>query len=154
MRMTAKLPGGSEIVLLGIEDWDFDWQDRYLFAQPVRLPAGTVLETVLIYDRPAENPNNPFTPPRRVRWGHESTDEMGSITVLASPVPGQSEKALANATKKANIEVLGSHCLPPAGSVFPGAGAAASRDRCQLVTGSIESTEIPELHRNGPRSLT
>jgi len=146
MRMTAKLPTGSEIVLLGIEDWDLNWQDRYLFAQPIRLPAGTVLETVLIYDNTAENPNNPFTPPRRVRWGHESTDEMGSITVLASPVPGQSEKALANAIKKANIEVLGSIVSQPREAL-----SLVMARRIQGLDangdGSIEAAEIPELNR-------
>ena len=29
--------------------------------------------------------DNPFDPPRRIRWGLQSTDEMGSITLLLVP---------------------------------------------------------------------
>jgi hypothetical protein len=146
MRMTAKLPGGSESVLLGIENWDLNWQDRYQFAEPVRLPAGTVLETVMVYDNSAGNPNNPFSPPRRVRWGQESTDEMGSISLSVSPVPGQSPQVLAAATRKANIEVLGSVASNPRG-----AAALILSRRIQGLDanndGVIEAEEIPAPRR-------
>ncbi len=81
MLMTAILPDGSETILLDIPDWDLDWQDTYHFAEPVVLPAGTVLKTVIVYDNSADNPDNPNDPPVRVKWGRESTDEMGSITL-------------------------------------------------------------------------
>jgi hypothetical protein len=146
MRMTAKIPGGSEIVLLGIDDWDLNWQDRYVFAQPVRLPAGTVIESVLRYDNSAENPNNPFSPPQRVRWGHESTDEMGSMTLMVSPAPGQSREVLAEAAKKANFEVLGAIASRPREALTL---VLARRIKGLDVNGdgSIEAAEIPQLHR-------
>lgn len=81
MKMTARLPDGRETVLLEIDDWDLDWQDRYLFASPVELPAGTVLESEICYDNSSANPENPYHPPRRIRWGRQSNDEMGSITL-------------------------------------------------------------------------
>ena len=40
----------------------------------------------MTFDNSAENPHNPFSPPRRVRWGLESTDEMGSVNFRAVPV--------------------------------------------------------------------
>lgn len=82
MLMTARLPGGQKLDLLRIDDWDLDWQDQYVFDQHVELPKGTELEVELVYDNSANNPENPFSPPKRIAWGRESTDEMGSMTLL------------------------------------------------------------------------
>ena len=82
MKLTAKLPSGESLVLLHIDDWDLDWQDQYLFADAIDLPAGTVLHSELRYDNSEGNPENPHFPPRDVRWGRGSTDEMGSITLM------------------------------------------------------------------------
>jgi hypothetical protein len=67
--------------LLHIPDWDFTWQEGYRFQDFLDLPKGTMLHAKITYDNSAENPRNPTNPPRRVRWGKESTDEMGSITL-------------------------------------------------------------------------
>ena len=85
VRMHAVLPDGTEVPLLHIPQWDFDWQNRYTFAQPVRLPKGAVVHAELHYDNSAQNENNPNVPPQRVKWGRETTDEMGSVTVLVTP---------------------------------------------------------------------
>lgn len=84
MSMRAKLPNEQVVVLLDIEDWDLDWQDQYIFRTPIDLPAGTEVTVDLWYDNSEDNPENPFHPPQRVTWGRESTDEMGSITLLAT----------------------------------------------------------------------
>jgi hypothetical protein len=100
MTMTATLPGGKDLVLMDIQDWDLDWQDRYHFKQPIDLPAGTVLVSRLVYDNSAGNPENPFNPPRRVQWGRESTDEMGSITLTVVPRDKDDDSALAAAQRR------------------------------------------------------
>lgn len=82
MKMTATTPKGENIVLMQIDDWDLDWQDRYVFADPVSLPAETEIKTEIVYDNSADNPENPFDPPQRIRWGRQSNDEMGSVTLL------------------------------------------------------------------------
>ncbi len=64
-----------------IPDWDFGWQEQYTFKNYVPLPRGTRLDVRITYDNSADNPRNPTNPPRRVRWGKESTDEMGSMTL-------------------------------------------------------------------------
>ncbi|MCC9599099.1 cytochrome c [Stieleria sp. JC731] len=79
MQLDATLPGGSMLTLLKIEDWDLDWQDSYQFADAIDLPTGTRLDVRITYDNSAANPSNPFTPPRQIAWGRESTDEMGSM---------------------------------------------------------------------------
>jgi hypothetical protein len=78
-RLWAELPGGKEARLLKIGDWDFNWQDTYLYKQPVILPKGTVLRAEWRFDNSAANPRNPNDPPKRVLFGENSTDEMGGI---------------------------------------------------------------------------
>lgn len=99
MKMTAALPDGEVKPLLFIDDWDLNWQSRYNFKEPVSLPAGTVLTTELIYDNSEGNPDNPFSPPRRVKWGRESTDEMGSITLQVTAADESQSKLLLAATR-------------------------------------------------------
>jgi hypothetical protein len=79
--VTAALPSGKTLTLLHIPDWDFGWQEQYAFKDFLDLPKGTKIHTRITYDNSADNPRNPTSAPRRVRWGKESTDEMGSITL-------------------------------------------------------------------------
>ncbi len=83
MELTATLPDGKIIRLLRTTRWDFRWQEDYSFEKPVKLPAGTRLDMLISYDNSASNPNNPTNPPKDVRWGPQTTDEMGSITLAA-----------------------------------------------------------------------
>lgn len=98
--MTAALPDGTTQVLLEIDDWDLDWQDIYYFNETITLPAGTVLTTELVYDNSADNPENPFNPPRDIRWGRESTDEMGSVTLQAVAVDESQRPHLESALRR------------------------------------------------------
>lgn len=82
LKMTATLPNGEVKTLLWIKDWDFAWQDRYFFAQPVPLPKGTRLDAEVHWDNTAENPRNPSNPPIEVKWGEQSKDEMGSVSLV------------------------------------------------------------------------
>ncbi|HMC75826.1 MAG TPA: hypothetical protein VKH34_01795 [Vicinamibacterales bacterium] len=78
-KATATLPDGSTRPMLWIQDWDFNWQDRYFYKQPVALPKGTRIDVTVSWDNSADNPRNPCNPPRRVQWGLQSTDEMGGV---------------------------------------------------------------------------
>src|ERR1035437_6982161 len=49
------------------------------------LPKGTRLDGELTYDNSSGNYRNPNTPPRRVQWGENSTDEMGSLLLNVAP---------------------------------------------------------------------
>ncbi len=81
MELTATLPGGEKRWLLKMSDWNFAWQEDYAFPAPVRLPAGTRLDALISWDNSAENPRQAVSPPREVKWGPTSTDEMGTITL-------------------------------------------------------------------------
>jgi peroxiredoxin len=76
IEVRATSPDGAVIPLIRIDDWNFFWQDHYVFREPVRLPAGSRIELVATFDNSADNPDNPHSPPRWVRFGEESGDEM------------------------------------------------------------------------------
>jgi hypothetical protein len=103
MRMIATLPNGDSKDLVRIPDWDFNWQERYYFNQPVRLPRGTRLEVSITYDNSAGNPNNPANPPKRVTFGRESTDEMGSLA-LEVVAANERELPLLNAAVRLHVQ--------------------------------------------------
>ncbi len=73
---SAVLPDGKRKTLLTIKDWNFNWQDRYLFKELIPLPKGTRLECEAYYDNSAGNPLNPHRPPREVVWGEATSEEM------------------------------------------------------------------------------
>jgi hypothetical protein len=70
------LPDGSVQPLIWIKDWDFNWQGAYRYASSVKLPKGTRLEMQYTYDNSAANPHNPSNPPREVKFGEQTTNEM------------------------------------------------------------------------------
>jgi mono/diheme cytochrome c family protein len=76
MKVDAKLPDGSEIPLVWIKDWDFNWQGIYGYQEPVNLPKGTVLRMKAVFDNSTANPRNPSSPPIPVTWGEQTQDEM------------------------------------------------------------------------------
>jgi hypothetical protein len=79
MKAVATLPDGSARSLLWIKDWDFNWQDGYVYKQPFTLPRGTRIDVTITYDNSADNPRNPNNPPRRAVFGEQSFDEMGAV---------------------------------------------------------------------------
>jgi peroxiredoxin len=74
-RIEAVMPDGRRIMLLNVPRYDFHWQLRYEFAEPIFLPAGSRLICSAIYDNSASNPRNP-DPQKAVAWGDQTTDEM------------------------------------------------------------------------------
>ena len=85
MRVFARLPGGGDRSLIHIRDWDFNWQDEYRYARPVFLPAGSTIHMVYTYDNSDDNVRNPSSPPRRVVYGPNSTDEMAEVLIQVLP---------------------------------------------------------------------
>jgi hypothetical protein len=77
VELKAHVPGQEKpLLLLRVPQWDYDWQSPYNLRQPRRFPAGTRFEVESSFDNSADNPRNPFTPPRDV-WHDETIhDEM------------------------------------------------------------------------------
>ena len=96
----AHLPDGGERRLLLIPEWDFNWQGDYTYRTPIFLPAGTRVEMRIEFDNSTANPWNPSTPPRRVRFGPNTTDEMAELWLQLLPRAREGQAAF----DKANLE--------------------------------------------------
>ena len=79
MNAVATMPDGSRRSLLSIRDWDFNWQDSYIYKEPFTLAKGTRIDVAITYDNSTDNPRNPANPPRRAVFGEQSFDEMGAV---------------------------------------------------------------------------
>ena len=96
----ARLPGGKKVCLLDIAEWDFNWQDEYQYAQPIRLPAGSVIEMEFVYDNSEDNVRNPHSPPKRVLQGSNTDDEMGDLWFQMVPVQRKNRMQLQHAVHR------------------------------------------------------
>ena len=105
-RLTATLPDGKELTILKISNWDFNWQEDCAFKNRLKLPKGTRLDSTITYDNSAENPNNPTSPPKRVKWGPMSTDEMAAITLSVIPARDEELDGLRTAKRTHNIDLF------------------------------------------------
>jgi tetratricopeptide (TPR) repeat protein/mono/diheme cytochrome c family protein len=90
----ATLPDQSRRELIYIKDWDFHWQDVYRYQQPFWLPKGTTLQMEYSYDNSAGNPHNAVTAPVRVRYGQQTSDEMGDLWIQVLPRDASSRAIL------------------------------------------------------------
>ena len=75
----AIFPDGITKRLILIKNWDFNWQGEYIYETPIKLPKGTVLHMDYTYDNSTENLANPHSPPKKVTYGPESSDEMAEL---------------------------------------------------------------------------
>lgn len=76
MRVQAISPDGEVRCLIHIDDWDFDWQGTYFYKNPLPIKGGTQLFLTAYYDNSSNNARNPNNPPKDVRFGEATTDEM------------------------------------------------------------------------------
>jgi peroxiredoxin len=76
IKVTMTPPGGKPVTLVGIDDWDYNWQETYWLRQSIPVKKGTRFEVEAIYDNSDRNPNNPFDPPQFVRFGEQTDNEM------------------------------------------------------------------------------
>ena len=74
-RFTAKYPNGSQEVLLDVPNYDFNWQNAYVFEKPKLMPEGASIMCQAVFDNSEQNLVNP-DPTAEVRWGDQSWDEM------------------------------------------------------------------------------
>jgi tetratricopeptide (TPR) repeat protein/mono/diheme cytochrome c family protein len=91
----ATLPDGTTKWLIYIKDWDFNWQDVYRYANPIMLPKGSTIAMQYTYDNSASNRRNPDRPPTHIRWGQNSSDEMGDLWIQVLTRSESDRQALA-----------------------------------------------------------
>lgn len=100
----ATLPDGRREWLIWIRDWDLNWQAVYHYRTPVFLPRGSRIEMRITYDNSADNPRNPSDPPKRVRAGNRSSDEMGHLWLQLLPRSPEDRVALQEALMRRRLE--------------------------------------------------
>ena len=71
----AIYPDGKKEVLLNVPQYDFNWQNTYVLAEPKLLPKGTTLRGEARYNNSTSNLANP-DPTQTVRWGEQTWEEM------------------------------------------------------------------------------
>ncbi len=84
-RVFVITPDNDTLPLINVPDWDFNWQGSYHFTKPVIIPRGSVVHAFARYDNTTANPFNPNTPPKVVRWGEGTADEMFYLPLLWLP---------------------------------------------------------------------
>jgi len=130
MRVTATPPNAAAQVVLNIPDWNFDWQDEYRFAEPVSLPANSLIQMTYEFDNSEHNPRNPYQPPARVVYGEQSTDEMADLVLQVLPDNESDRRILAEDFLRYQYQESLQHHLwalqqgHPAGRHHNGAGEA------------------------------
>jgi hypothetical protein len=86
-RYVAEYPGGTKEILLDVPRYDFNWQQKYVLAEPKLLPKGTRMRCIAHYDNSADNIANP-NPDRIVTFGEQTWDEM-LIGFMDTTVPDE-----------------------------------------------------------------
>ncbi|MFI5218395.1 MAG: cytochrome c [Bacteroidia bacterium] len=84
----AVKPDGDTIPLIRIKKWDFRWQYFYTFHKMMKIPKGTTITAIGVYDNTIKNPNNPFFPPREISGksgSMKTTDEMFQLILTFLP---------------------------------------------------------------------
>jgi hypothetical protein len=144
MTYIAKYPDGHEEILLSVPKYDFNWQNTYIPTKPIKLPAGTVLETVGHYDNSVRNRVNP-TPNRPALWSEQTWDEMYNawteITYDAETNPNLTTTELRKAERAASKD----HPITTVvGCVAPGSSPLMWR-----MTSAAKLPPVPQKGRNG-----
>lgn len=104
MDATLVLPDGTRKLLYRIDNWDFDWQDDHRFREPVRVAAGTRIEARWAFDNRSSNPSNPYAPPRTIRFGPSSDDEMATLSLTVEPAGPMARLQLFEAVHRRDLE--------------------------------------------------
>ncbi|HEY3455610.1 MAG TPA: tetratricopeptide repeat protein [Bryobacteraceae bacterium] len=100
----AVLPGGARRWLIRIQDWDINWQAVYEYKHPIALPKGSRISMRITYDNSSANPRNPNRPPKRVKTGDRSEDEMGHIWLQVLPKNKELRLPLQEAVMRRRLE--------------------------------------------------
>lgn len=86
IKARATFPDGSTRLLIEVDQWRFNWQDFYVYREPISLPKGTRIHCVWTFNNSETNASNPNDPPERVQFGPNSTDEMCELHLGVIPV--------------------------------------------------------------------
>jgi hypothetical protein len=134
MKVTAHPPGGQPFSLIWIDDWDFNWQAYYQYAEPVKLPAGTRVTMDGVHDNSADNFRNPNNPPARVTHGEQTTNEMSAVLMQLVPArESELDQMMAANKKRIFSSILAADAAAKTAEKDKLAAAAQSLDAKKLL---------------------
>lgn len=85
-RVWANAPVTNDTTrFIWIPDWDFNWQDNFVFPNSIVLNTGNKIKSQALYDNTSSNPNNPSVPPVNVSFGEGTADEMHLVFLAYMP---------------------------------------------------------------------
>lgn len=74
-RFELQNPDGEKTTLLDVPNYDFNWQNSYVLAEPIQIVKGSRMRCTAVFDNSEGNLANP-DPSKTVRWGDQTWDEM------------------------------------------------------------------------------
>ena len=83
LRWVIVYPDGREQTILDVPNFDFNWQFNYELKDPLKIPAGSKILGLGVYDNSVKNRWNP-APHLPVYWSEQSWDEMYQPTTQFS----------------------------------------------------------------------
>src|SRR5687768_601720 len=75
LKWVVTYPDGREQTILNVPKFDFNWQFNYELKEPLKIPAGSKILGLGVYDNSIRNKWNPG-PHLEVYWSEQSWDEM------------------------------------------------------------------------------
>jgi hypothetical protein len=72
----AITPDGDVVMLVKIDDWDFNWQETYQFSKFLKIPKGSNIYVEASFDNTESNLANPSRPPKTITYGWGTAQEM------------------------------------------------------------------------------
>lgn len=149
IKVEMTVPGkATPDCLVNIDKWDFRWQGTYTYQDPVTLPAGGKLNLTTYFDNSAANPNNPNVPPKTVRWGEATTDEM-ALAFIGFTL--DSETLTASAPRLDDVSIDQNGTLIARGTnLLPGSDIEINgrrlRDTAEKSATELSSTEMWKVY--------
>ncbi|MFN0121823.1 MAG: hypothetical protein ACKV2V_15120 [Blastocatellia bacterium] len=152
IKVEMTTPGKPADCLVNIDNWDFQWQGTYLYQNPVQISPGSRLTLTAVYDNSASNPLNPNSPPKPVRWGEATTDEM-ALAFIGFTLDGVdlslSSPQLSNVTQDQNNNLVVSGTGFLAGADVEINGVRLSDTKVESDASAATKLLSPQLWRVG-----
>lgn len=78
MKATLIKSDGTEVPLVFVDKWDFNWQLVYALKTPINVKKGWKISVEAFYNN---SDSNPYKTDKPVRWGEQTTDEMALLVI-------------------------------------------------------------------------
>ena len=144
-RYTAIFPDGRKEILLDIPRYDFNWQNTYELAEPLRMPAGAKMHCEAWYDNSVNNPANP-DPKKTVRWGDQTWEEM-MIGYFSASLADQDLTKVVPRRTDAFVKQHAGKNLEVSAKLRTAAAGALESDEALRAFGTQLRETLPQLDR-------